>query len=45
VILVVSDGLDNDIERGGSVFQSLYLQDLIRLCFRTGRRSTASVRG
>src|SRR2546428_1389769 len=36
VILVVSDGLDNDIERGGSVFQSLYLQDLIRLCFRTG---------
>ena len=35
VILVVSDGLDNDIERGGSVFQSLYLQDLIRLCFRT----------
>ena len=36
VILVVSDGLDNDIERGGSVYQSLYLQDLIRLCFRTG---------
>jgi VWFA-related protein len=35
VILVVSDGLDNDIERGGSVFQSLYLQDLVRLCFRT----------
>jgi VWFA-related protein len=36
VILVVSDGLDNDVGRGGSVFQSLYLQDLIRLCFRTG---------
>ena len=35
VILVVSDGLDNDLEQGGSVFQSLYLQDLIRLCFRT----------
>src|SRR5258705_11455899 len=35
VILVVSDGLDNDIERGGSVYQSLYLQDLLRLCFRT----------
>jgi VWFA-related protein len=34
VILVVSDGLDNDLERGGSVFQSLYLQDLLRLCFR-----------
>ena len=35
-ILVVSDGMDNDIERGGSIYQSLYLQDLIRLCFRTG---------
>ena len=35
VILVVSDGLDNDVGRGGSVFQSLYLQDLVRLCFRT----------
>src|SRR2546426_11380567 len=35
-ILVVSDGLDNDIERGGSVFQALYLQDLLRLCFRAG---------
>src|SRR5262249_5111117 len=35
VILVVSDGLDNDIVRGGSVYQSLYLQDLLRLCFRT----------
>jgi len=34
VILVVSDGLDNDIDRG-SVYQSLYLQDLLRLCFRT----------
>src|SRR5438445_3626131 len=34
VILVVSDGLDNDIGRG-SVYQSLYLQDLLRSCFRT----------
>ena len=34
VILVVSDGLDNEIDRG-SVYQSLYLQDLLRLCFRT----------
>ena len=34
VILVVSDGLDNDIERG-SVYQSLYLRDLLRSCFRT----------
>jgi VWFA-related protein len=35
VILVVSDGLDVDISRSGSVNQSLYLQDLLRLCFRS----------
>jgi VWFA-related protein len=35
VILVVSDGLDNDLERSQPVLQSLYLQDLLRLCFRT----------
>src|SRR5262249_12511372 len=35
VILVVSDGLDNDIERGSSVYPSLYLQDLLRLAFPT----------
>ena len=36
VVLVVSDGLDNYGERDGHVLQSLYLQDLLRLCFRTG---------
>ena len=35
MILVVSDGLDADVARGGSVNQSLYLQDLLRLCFRS----------
>ena len=35
VILVVSDGLDNDVARDRHVLQSLYLQDLLRLCFRT----------
>ncbi|HYV85250.1 MAG TPA: VWA domain-containing protein [Patescibacteria group bacterium] len=35
VILVVSDGLDNDFERSEPVLQSVYLQDLLRLCFRT----------
>ena len=35
VILVVSDGLDNDVARGPHVLQSLYLRDLLRLCFRT----------
>lgn len=35
VILVVTDGLDSDIDRTGHVLQSLYLQDLLRLCFRT----------
>jgi len=34
VILIVSDGEDNEIERG-SVYRSLFLQDLLRLCFRT----------
>ena len=35
VILVVSDGQDNAIERAGHVTQSLYMQDLLRLCLRT----------
>jgi hypothetical protein len=35
VILVVSDGQDNDVARGPHVLQSLYLRDLLRLCFRT----------
>ena len=35
VILMVSDGLDADVARGSSVNQSLYLQDLVRLCFRS----------
>jgi VWFA-related protein len=35
VILVVSDGLDNDVDRGAPALQSIYLQDLLRLCFRT----------
>jgi VWFA-related protein len=35
VILAVSDGLDNDVARGQHVLQSLYLNDLLRLCFRT----------
>jgi VWFA-related protein len=35
VILVVSDGLDNDFERSEPALQSIYLQDLLRLCFRT----------
>lgn len=35
VVLVVSDGLDNYEERAGHVLSSLYLQDLLRLCFRT----------
>jgi len=35
VILVVSDGFDNDIDREQPVLQSLFLQDLLRLCFRT----------
>jgi VWFA-related protein len=35
VILVVSDGLDNDVQRDQPVLQSLYLQDLLRLCVRT----------
>jgi VWFA-related protein len=35
VILAVTDGLDNYIERESHVLQSLYLQDLLRLCFRS----------
>ena len=35
VILVVSDGLDNDVARGPNVLQSLYVQDLLRLCLRS----------
>lgn len=35
VILVVSDGQDNTLERAGHVTQSLYMQDLLRLCLRT----------
>jgi Ca-activated chloride channel homolog len=35
VIIVVSDGLDNDVARGQNVLQSLYIQDLLRLCLRT----------
>jgi VWFA-related protein len=35
VILAVTDGLDNSIERESHVLQSLYLQDLLRLCFRS----------
>jgi len=35
VILVISDGQDNALERAGQVTQSLYMQDLLRLCLRT----------
>jgi VWFA-related protein len=35
VILVVSDGADNSFAADQSVMQSLYLQELIRICFRT----------
>lgn len=35
IILVVSDGNDNALERAGHVTQSLYMQDLLRLCLRT----------
>ncbi len=35
VILVVSDGLDNDVARDQHVLRSRVLQDLLRLCFRT----------
>jgi len=35
VIVAVSDGLDNDVERTEHVLMDLYLQDLLRLCFRT----------
>jgi Ca-activated chloride channel family protein len=35
VVLVVTDGLDNDLGRGGHALQSLVLQDLLRACFRS----------
>ena len=35
IILVVSDGLDNDLDRAEPVWQSLFMQDLLRLCLRT----------
>lgn len=35
VILVVSDGQDNSLERAQPVTQSLFMQDLLRLCLRT----------
>jgi VWFA-related protein len=35
IILVVSDGLDNDLDRSEPVWQSLFMQDLLRLCLRT----------
>lgn len=35
VILVVSDGLDNDVGRGPNALESLYVQDLLRLCLRS----------
>jgi len=36
VILVVSDGLDNTLDRDQPALQSLLVQELVRLCFRTG---------
>ena len=36
VILVISDGLDNEVSRENHILHSIYLQDLLRLCFRTG---------
>jgi VWFA-related protein len=35
VVIVVTDGLDNDVERSGHVLSSLHLRDLIRRCART----------
>ncbi len=35
VILVVTDGGDNDVPRDTEALQSIYLQDLLRLCLRT----------
>jgi VWFA-related protein len=35
VILVVTDGLDNNVGRGDGIYQSLYLRDLLHLCLRT----------
>jgi VWFA-related protein len=36
VIIVVSDGQDNTLDRDQPALQSLQVQDLVRLCFRTG---------
>ena len=36
VIVVVSDGLDNMLDRDQAALQSLQVQELVRLCFRTG---------
>jgi VWFA-related protein len=35
VILVVTDGFDNDVRHDNMVFQSFYLRDLLQLCLRT----------
>ena len=35
VIVAVTDGLDNDVARDREALQSLYVQDLLRLCLRT----------
>jgi len=35
VILVVTDGLDNNVPHDHGIFQSLYLRDLLQLCLRT----------
>jgi VWFA-related protein len=35
IILVVTDGLDNDLDRSEPVWQSLFMQDLLRSCLRT----------
>src|SRR5262249_51180668 len=35
VILVVTDGLDNDVGHYEAIYDSLYLRDLLNLCLRT----------
>lgn len=35
VVLVVSDGVDNTLDRAMPLTQSLFMQDLLRLCLRT----------
>jgi len=35
VMLVVTDGLDNDVGHNDGIFQSPYLRDLLQLCLRT----------